>query len=343
VRSGAATVALRRAPAGSVQAAVRQAMEAAGWQRHITAGAAVALKVNLGWDVFMPGAVSAPWVVEGVIATVRDHVSALYVVESDQVVVDADKAFRQTGLAELCRRYGVTWVNMSRGRFLRIEDPSRLVLRTVDLPEILSRTELITVAVMKTHDKTVITGAIKNQWGCLRELRHNLHLVLSEALVDVNTLVRPRFAVMDATIGLEGNGPKSGIPKEMGLVLASGDPVALDAVAARVMGFEPRDIDHLRLAAAHGLGVVDPEHIEVVGESVASVADAFRPSRHNAVSVVELLLRRSAFRWAVFDTPLFHLCCWGARRYYDIWDLAVGRRLRSEVLSKSPYAAQWPR
>ena len=56
-----------------------------------------------------------------------------------------------------------------------------------------------------------------------------------------------------------------------------------------------------------------------------------------------LLLRRSAIRKAVFDTPLFHLCCWGARRYYDIWDLVVGRRLRSGVLSRSPYAAQWVR
>ncbi len=341
--SGPPTVALRRAPAGAVQAAVRDAMEAAGWRDHITAGAAVALKVNLGWDVFLPGAVSAPWVVEGVIETIRDRVASIALVESDQVVANADRALRQTGLDEVCRKHGVAWVNMSRGPFVRREDPSRGVLRSVEIPEILTRTEMITVPVMKTHDKTVITGALKNQWGCLRELRHSFHLVLAQAIVDVNMLVRPRFAVMDATVGLEGNGPKSGVPKEMGLVLASGDLVALDSVAARVMGFDPRGIEHLLLAAASGLGVAEEDAITVLGEDVDSVASPFRPSRHNAVSVAELLIRRSAVCRLVFDTPLFRLCCWATRRYYDAWELAIGRRLRERVLASSQYAAQWLR
>ena len=339
---GRPTVALHRAPAGAVQAAVHDAMEAASWRRFVSAGADVALKVNLGWDVFLPGAVSAPWVVEGVIRAIRDHVSRIFVVESDQVVADADRALHQTGIDEVCRKYGATWVNMSRGGFVRIEDPSRLVLRSVDLPEILTRTQLITLPVMKTHNKTVITGAIKNQWGCLRTLRHNFHPVLPQALVDVNTLVRPRFAVMDGTIGLEGDGPKSGTPKEMGLVLASADPVALDAVAARVMGFDPGLIGHLQMAAAHGLGVADVDGIDVVGESLAAATRPFRPAHHNAVSWFEMVLRRSLFRRLVFQTPAFHLFCWGARRYYDTWELTVGRRLRAAVLRDSPYRAQWP-
>jgi len=343
VRPDRSRVAVHRAPAGAVQAAVRDAMEAASWRSFISPGAEVALKVNLGWDVFLPGAVSAPWVVEGVITTVRDYVSKIFLVESDQVVAKADRALRQTGLDEVCRNHGVTWVNMSQGRFVRIEDPSRLVLRSVELPEILTRTELITLPVMKTHNKTVMTGAVKNQWGCLQTLRHNFHPFLAQALVDVNTLVRPRFAVMDATVGLEGDGPKSGTPKEMGLVLASGDPVALDAVAARVMGLDVDGIEHLLLAAANGLGTVTTEDIEVLGESVASVARPFRPAHHNAVSWFEMALRRSLLRDLVFHTPAFGLFCWGARRYYDLWELAVGRHLRDRVLRHSLYGAQWRR
>jgi hypothetical protein len=95
---------------------------------------------------------------------------------------------------EVCKKNNVEWVNMSRGKFVEITDKSRLVLKHIHIPEILTRTELITIPVMKTHNKTVITGAIKNQWGCLQELRHNFHLVLSEALVDVNAIVRLRFA-----------------------------------------------------------------------------------------------------------------------------------------------------
>ncbi len=335
------TVSVRRAPAGSVAQSVREAMEAARWKDFIDRGADVSLKVNLGWDILIPGAVSAPWVVEGVIETIRDHVGRIHLVEADQVVVDVEKALRKTRMDEVCRRYGVEWVNMSRGGFVTIEDASRLALKRVEIPEILTRTQVITIPLMKTHNKSTITGAIKNQWGCLRALRHNYHLVLSEALVDVNLMVRPRFAVMDGTIALEGNGPKSGTPKEMGLVLASGDLVALDTVAARIMGFDPARIEHVQLCAAHGLGVADPTRIEVVGEAIETVRASFEPARHNAVSWLELLLRRSFARWLVFETPLLHLFCWGARRYYDYWDLRFGRKIREDLFARSPYAAQW--
>lgn len=333
---------LRTGPA-SVQTDVRKVMELAQWRCLITPGADVALKVNLGWDVFVPGAVSAPWVVEGVIQTIRDYVGNIYLVESDQVVVNVEKALRQTRLDEVCRRHGVEWMNMSRGPFVSVEDNSRLVLKHIQLPEILMRTELITIPVMKTHNKTTITGAIKNQWGCLQTLRHNFHLVISETLVDVNTLLRPRFAVMDATMCLQGNGPKSGRPKEVGLVLASGDIVALDTVAAQIMGFNPTEIAHIQLCAQHGLGVANLDQIRVDGERVQDVTTPFVPAKHNAVSWLEVFLRKSAMRRLAFDTPLFKLFCWGTRRYYDLWDLWVGGKLRAETMKTSPYASQWTR
>ena len=129
---------------------------------------------------------------------IRDYVGKIYMVEADQVVVNVEKVFRLTRLNEICARHNVTWVNMSRGDHVRVRDPQRLVLHDVRIPEILTRTELITLPLLKTHNKTTVTGAIKNQWGCLQALRHNFHPVLARALVDVNTLVQPRFAVMMA-------------------------------------------------------------------------------------------------------------------------------------------------
>jgi uncharacterized protein (DUF362 family) len=335
------TVSIRRAPPDAVRESVRWAMEAAGWRDHITPGADVTLKPNLGWDIFLPGAVSAPWVVEGVIETIRDHVGKIYLAESNQVVVNADKVLHLTGLDRVCQRYGVQWVNMSKGSFVHLQDSSRLVLKDIYIPELLTRTELITLPVMKTHNKSTITGAIKNQWGCLQTLRHNFHLVLSEALVDLNLLLKPRFAVMDGTIGLEGNGPKSGRPKEAGLVLASADIVALDTTAAQIMGFDPAQIAHVQLCAKYGLGVADAAQIEIAGEPIAAARTPFLPAKHNAVSWLELFLRQSSVRRLIFQTPLFNLMCWGARRYYDVWDVWAGRRLREHVLDSSPYAAQW--
>jgi uncharacterized protein (DUF362 family) len=316
-------------------------MELARWTDYLSPGADVAVKPNLGWDKLIPGAISAPWVVEGVILAIRERVGRVFLVESDQVVTDVERTLRLTGLDRVCRLHGVEWCNMSRGTTVRVRDDGRPVLRDVNLPEILTRTELVTVPLLKTHNKTTVTGALKNQWGCLETLRHTFHLVLPEAITDVNVLVQPRFAVMDGTIGLEGNGPKSGRPREANLVLASANLVGLDATAARLMGFEPAGIAHLVRAAGAGLGAL--EDVEVVGSAVSALCQRFAPARHNPVSWLELLLRRSFLRRLVFHTPLFGLACWGTRRYYDLWDLTVGRAHRRRVFAGSAYAPQWHR
>jgi len=321
----------------TVFAAVQTAMEKANWRDYIIPNADISLKPNLGWDKLIPGAISAPWVVEAVILTIRDYVGKIFVVESDQVVCNADHAVRLTGIYDICQRYNIPWVNMSRGEFTEYKLKDRLVLHHVKIPKILSETELITLPLMKTHNKTTITGAIKNQWGCLQELRHNFHPVLPQALVDVSWFTQPRFAIMDATIGLEGNGPKSGTPKEMNLVLASGNLVGIDAIAARIMGFKPDEIEHLVLCAKNGFGSLSPE---VVGAKVSEVKTQFAPAEHNLVSITEILFRNSSFARLVFHTPLFKIMTWTTRRYYDLWDILVGRKTRKEI-RKSGYFIQF--
>jgi uncharacterized protein (DUF362 family) len=319
---------------------VRRVMELARWQDYISAGAEVAIKPNLGWDKLIPGAISAPWVVEGIVRTIREHVGTIHLVESDQVVVRADRALVVSGLDRVCRSQGVQWHNMSRHPHVRARLPDARVLHEVEIPEILTRCELITAPVLKTHNKTVLTGALKNQWGCLRELRHNFHPVLDDALADVNRLVQPRFSVMDGTVGLEGNGPKSGISREMGLVLASANLVGLDSAAARLMGVDPADAVHLGRCSDAGLGsVVSGDG--VLGDPLGEAAQSFRAAHHNPVSWIELVLRASLMERIAFHSPLFHLLCWGARRYYDVWDLLVGRRRRRRFLASSRWARQW--
>jgi uncharacterized protein (DUF362 family) len=332
---------LRTAPdERQVHEDVRRVMELGRWRDHISAGAEVAIKPNLGWDKLIPGAISAPWVVDGIVRTIRDHVGTIHLVESDQVVVRADRALAVSGLDRVCRRHDLEWHNMSRGRHLRIRRDDARVLHEVEIPEILTRCELITVPVLKTHNKTVLTGALKNQWGCLRELRHNFHPVLDDALADVNRLVQPRFSVMDGTVGLEGNGPKSGIPKEMGVVLASANLVGLDSAAALLMGLDPASAVHLHRCSDAGLGAVVSAD-EVVGDALGDLARPFLPARHNPVSWIELVLRGSLAERLAFRSPLFHALCWGARRYYDLWDLLVGRRRRRRFFAGSPWARQW--
>lgn len=338
-RASAAVALIRTEPSReAVFEAVARALDLANWKEFISAGADVALKPNLGWDKLIPGAISAPWVVEGVIIAIKSYVGSITVVESDQVVVDLRNAIRITRIDEVCKRQGTQWLNMSDGKFERVKQSDRLTLHDIYIPEILLRTELVTLPLLKTHNKSIITGAIKNQWGCLQTLRHNFHPVLSKALVDVNSYVQPRFAVMDGTVGLEGNGPKSGISKEMNVVLASGNIVGLDSTAARLMEFDPESIEHLRLCAENGFGSIQ---VDVIGERVRDNAKQFIPAHHNAVSFIEMALRASFLSWLVFKTPVFKLMCWGARRYYDLWDNFIGRNQRKRFFSQSKYSAQW--
>ncbi len=327
-----------------VIAAVRRAMELARWQDFIPRGAEVSLKPNLGWDLLLPGAITSPWAFEGVVLTLRDWVGRINVVEADQVLVDVERAFRLSRLDRLCRTYGLHWVNMSRGPLCKVPVPNGRVLHELTVPEILLRTKLVTVPVMKTHNKTVITGAVKNQWGCLPSFRHNYHLVLDQALADINSIVRPCFAMMDATVGLEGNSPKSGAPKVVDRLLASGDLVALDTVAAKIMGFDPSAIAHLHECVAVGLGTADLGAIDVTGDDDLSLDLRFVPARHNAVSFVEMMLRRRPLaRRLFFDTPLFKVSCELALGYYAAWYhvLGIGRSRCRRILDHTSYGAQW--
>jgi uncharacterized protein (DUF362 family) len=237
---------------------------------------------------------------------------------------------------------GVKWVNMSRGEFRDIKMPNGRAFDEIHVPEILLRTEVITIPVIKTHNKTTITGAIKNQWGCLPKLRHNFHLVLDDALADINSVVKPRFAVMDATVGLEGDSPKSGEPRVVDRVLASGDIVAMDAVVTKILGFDPAKVQHILNCQEIGLGVAELENIEVVGDDDLSLNLHFKPAEHNIVSWVELFLRKSFVKWLFFDTPIFTICCWGARLWYYGWYyLLRGKKMRDKIVNETRYGAQW--
>ena len=321
-------------------AAVQEAMELAGVLEAIAPGAAVAIKPNLGFDLFYPGAVTSPWVVEGVIRAVRERAGSICVVESDQVLVNIEKAMRRAGMERVLRQCGVEFENMSKGKFVDVPVPKPRQLKSLRLPEVLTRSALVTVPVLKTHDKTVISGAIKNQWGCLDVLRHNYHLMIDEVLSDIHQVLKPAFAVCDATIGLEGDGPKTGRPRVVDRVLASRDIVALDAVSARIMGFDPETIGHLRLLMADGVGTA--RDYEVVGEDVSALNFHFQPARHNAVSVVELFLRKSGLRRLVFETRVLDLMCWGATGWYLLWyHLGPGARIRDGIINGTVYGKQW--
>ncbi len=328
----------------NVIASVKKVMEAAQWQRYIAKGKDVVIKPNLGWDLFLPGCVTSPWVVEGVIQTLYDVCDNIYIADADQVLVNIDKAARKANFLELAKKYKkVKWLNLSKKEMTEKEFELGGKIFMLPIPKILFDCTLISVPVMKTHGRCVVSLSLKNQWGCLPTTRHNFHPHLNEMIYQINAHLKPAFAVMDGTVCLEGNGPKSGKPKVCDVLLASADLVALDSAAAKLMGFDPKTVEHVQYCAEKGLGVSDLTKIEVSGSKVEDFSFHFQSGANNSVASVEGILRSSFISDLIFKTPLFTLCCAGAKIYYFFWYyfFGGGRRYKNQFLSQERYGAQW--
>ncbi|HHN74884.1 MAG TPA: DUF362 domain-containing protein, partial [Acidobacteria bacterium] len=140
-----------------------------------------------------------------------------------------------------------------------------------NIPQRFIGENIIHLPTIKTHVFTTTTGAMKNAFGgLLNERRHWTHPVIHETLVDLLMIQKKIhsgvFAVMDGTFAGDGPGPRCMVPHVKNVLLASADQVAIDAVAARMMGFDPMQIKFIRLAHDLGLGVGDPREIEIAGD-----------------------------------------------------------------------------
>jgi len=304
--------------------AVSAAMDLADYRDSIPSGTTVFLKVNLGWDMFIPGSVTNPGIFEGVVKKLQGYAKKICVIESDQVLENVERAYHKSKISEIAARFNVDWINLSRCPKITKRIPENRVLKEVTIPRILSQGIILTLPVMKTHNKTTITISLKNQWGCIPKMRHMYHLCLTEALSDVNAALGVKFSVVDGTIAMEGNAPKTGIPREVGIVGAGGDLVEVDSVFANLMGFNPWEIPHLVEAERRGLGKIG---IEFTGDKIHPI-QPFQPAGHNLVSWVELFLRQSLISDLVFRTPVLFGMLGGAKLYYYIFDILKGRAIR---------------
>jgi len=139
---------------------------------------------------------------------------------------------------------------------------------------------LISLPKLKTHGLTRLTGAIKNQFGCIPGFLKSQHHVkmpdpydFATMLVDLNTLIKPRLYIMDGIMAMEGNGPRSGNPRKLGLLLFSTDPVAMDAVACKIIDLNPRFVPTSEPGEKSGLGTYHYERIEIIGDNIESFID----------------------------------------------------------------------
>jgi uncharacterized protein (DUF362 family) len=196
---------------------------------------------------------------------------------------DTFAAFQTSGITDIARRWDVDLVDLNSYDSVDVDIPDGLVLDWIRLGRSVLKADLVVnVPVLKTHRGTLLSACLKNVGvGCAtREEKKRLHrLGIDEGLVDVYSIVRPGFNVVDGIVALEGDGPNlpHGKERHLGLIVAGMDGVAVDAICTKIMGFRPSIVKHVRLAEEKGLGVMDLNKIEVVGENLNMVATEFKP------------------------------------------------------------------
>lgn len=183
----------------------------------------------------------------------------IYLAEADATHLNAEMAFKILGWYEFFRDLTqVEFFNLSKdekvsvhGRYIEKLEMSKTMMEA-DL--------LISLAKLKTHTKQKITCVMKNQFGAIPyKYKIIYHPKLAQAIYDATSARIPDLSIVDGLIAMEGNGPTNGIPRRSKLLLASNDPVSMDHACARIMGFNPLNVPHLKLAASNGLGSMQYE------------------------------------------------------------------------------------
>jgi len=237
----------------------------------------VLIKVNFitakNWET---GATTDPMVVEAIINRVRDLGKEPVVVESDAQLTNADKAVVASGMKEMLDRVGVPFVNMRHAEE-KVEVPVRggKTLDSIKVAKMAMESAIVSAAKLKTHMGTGVTLGMKNMFGMLTtKWKGRYHLNgMHKVVHDICLTLPPSLTVIDGFVAMEGRGPVQGTPVRMDTVIAGTDVVATDAVACRVMGFTPDEIDHIVWGHQPGIGTMDD--VEVVGDGVEAVRRVF--------------------------------------------------------------------
>lgn len=194
----------------------------------------------------------------------------------DDIQSGSVDGFEVSGYGAMCRKMGVRLINLKSVGFREVPCPGGECLKSVYISAaVLDADHIIDLPKLKTHSFTAFTGAVKNMYGVIPYgSRLDLHSrfsggeAFSRMLVDVFACVSPRLTIMDGIVAMEGPGPAGGAPRSVGLVLASRDAVALDAVAQDLVGFGPDDVETTMSAGRRGLGTADLDAIETAGETI---------------------------------------------------------------------------
>ena len=337
---------------------IAHAMDLAGVASALPTGVETLLKINISWQHYYPACSTSPWQLDGAIRALKSagygHLTPIH---NGTVVVDPREGAVNNKHESVTERHGLESVYLEDAKWVDFEPKSPLlVLDKVypdgfKIPQTLIGKNVVHLPTVKTHVFTTITGAMKNAFGgLLNYQRHWTHSVIHETLVDLLRIqkeIHPGiFAVTDGTFAGDGPGPRAMRWHAKNVILASADQVAIDAVSAKLMGFDPMSIDFIRLAHEHGLGTGMMNGIEVVGEDIEEVNWRFQAAENTFASrgqkliywgplkpLENMLLRSPITPWAYAASNVYHNSYWlrfiGRKRVREAMKTDWGRLFQS--------------
>jgi len=353
--AGKGKVAVLKTTPETILEDVEKVMQLGKFQSALPKDSTTGLKINISWQTWYPACSSTPWQIEGVIRTLQNAgYKDMVGVHNDTVVVDTSVGEFNNKHRFVTDKYQIPCLYLYEQDFEWFEYiPKKGNLLVLDkvypqgvfIPKALVGMSMIQLPTVKTHVFTTITGAMKNAFGgLLHRDRHWTHAVIHDTLVDLLTIqqeIHPGlFAMMDGTFAGDGPGPRAMRWHQKDILLASADQVAIDAVSAKLQGFDPMDIRFIRRAHEMDLGVGDPKQIEVVGYDIEEEPDwGFQQEDtfaswgqkmiyHGPLKPFEkMLLQSPLVPWSYFASNFFHNVYW-----YPF----VGRKRVREAL-KTPW------
>ncbi len=320
---------------------IKRAMRLAGFPGCLDKSADTILKINISWHFYMPACSTTPWQFDAVTQALLEEgwtPERIIPAQNSTVVVNPRSGSVRNHLVSVAEKHGLEFVwlfEKDKVEWVRYEPAAEMMVldkiyakQGIQIPAVLIGKNAIHLPTIKTHVFTTITGAMKNAFGGLLDLnRHWTHAHIHETLVDLLKIqyeIHPGlFAVSDGTICGSGPGPRCMVPHVKNLILASADQVAIDALAAKIMGFDPMRLGFIRLAHEQGLGIGDPKQIRVVGNEEVKdwdfgfkVGDTLASRGQKAIywgplkPLEYFLLRTPIVPWSYAASRLYHDVLW---------------------------------
>jgi uncharacterized protein (DUF362 family) len=303
----------------TLESNLRNALEKVCYHKYIKRDSRVFVKPNFTAPFFKPGVTTNGSVLEVTLRVLKDLTSEVYVGESDggNYSFTAEYSLNNHNVPEICKRTGAKMINLSETEWVRVTDNINGKKTEVTIPRPLFGMDVtVSIPVLKVHVVTKVTLSLKNLWGChpdtFRLIDHNN---LSERLALIAKCVHLKLVIVDAIYGLNNHGPMDGDVVDIGGIIVGNNPVATDAVATRLMGFNPEDIDHIVVASKAGLGAYKKDEIDII-EDLTPFQQSFNVSPTLVDKCSSLTFNSYMLNKLVMDSPFTTLIYKITRREY---------------------------